>query len=362
MNFIKKICVAVGILTAVSSAHAHAHENEKAPFALVVHGGAGTILKENMTPERENAYRAKLEEALRVGQAILGRGGSALDAVEATITVMENSPLFNAGKGAVFSHEGRNEMDASLMEGHDLKAGAVAGVSHIKNPISLAREVMEHSPHVMLSGAGAEEFALTRGINLADPEYFLTDHRWQQLQKALENDQIELDHDGQDKAKKQTRSTYDLEDPDHKFGTVGAVALDSQGNLAAGTSTGGMTNKRWNRIGDSPVIGAGTYADNASCAVSATGHGEFFIRATVARSICALMEYKGLSLQEAADEIIMKKLVKMGGDGGIIALDPKGNITMTFNTKGMFRGYIINHTAPVTKIYMDKIPKQHVPK
>ncbi|WP_138379020.1 isoaspartyl peptidase/L-asparaginase family protein [Luteithermobacter gelatinilyticus] len=329
-------------------------------YRLVIHGGAGTIMKENMTPELEAAYRAKLKQALRAGQAVLARGGAALDAVTAAITVMEDSPLFNAGKGAVFTHEGRNEMDASLMEGRDLNAGAVAGVRRVKNPILLARKVMEHSPHVMLAGEGAEEFAELHGMELVDPGYFRTEHRWRQLQKALQKDRIELDHSDEetgDQSRNQN-GVAPLEgvepgDPDYKFGTVGAVALDRHGNLAAGTSTGGMTNKRWNRIGDSPVIGAGTYADNMSCAVSATGHGEFFIRATVARSICALMEYKGLSLEQAAEEIIHNKLVKMGGDGGIIAVDRAGNISMTFNTSGMYRGYVSGDGAPVVGIYKD---------
>ncbi len=317
-------------------AMAQAHETDNKGYVLVIHGGAGTILKKNMSAEKEAAIRAKLEEALRTGQAILDRGGEAVEAVVATIKVMENSPLFNAGKGAVFNHEGQNEMDASLMDGRDLNAGAVAGVTHVKNPITLAREVMTNSKHVMLSGKGAEEFAHTRDIEMVDPAYFRTEKRWNQLQKALKKDTVLLDHD-----------------QEQKFGTVGAAALDSHGNLAAGTSTGGMTNKRWNRIGDSPVIGAGTYADNNSCALSATGHGEFFIRAAVAHSVCALMEYKGLTLQQAADEIIMNKLVKMGGEGGIIAVDGKGNVSMTFNTEGMYRGYIKGHEKPVIGIYKE---------
>lgn len=315
---------------------AQANEGDEQQYVLVIHGGAGTILKENMSDEQEAIIKAKLEEALRTGQEILERGGTSVDAVVATIKIMENSPLFNAGKGAVFTHEGRNEMDASLMDGRDLNAGAVAGVTNIKNPISLAREVMINSKHVMLSGKGAEEFARTRNMEMVDPAYFRTERRWNQLQKALERDKILLDHDG-----------------DEKFGTVGAAALDRHGNLAAGTSTGGMTNKRWNRIGDSPVIGAGTYADNNSCALSATGHGEYFIRAAAAYSICALMEYKGLTLQQAADEIIMNKLVKMGGSGGIIAVDRAGNISMTFNTEGMYRGYVKGHDKPVIRIYKD---------
>ena len=354
MSFSIRICLLIGILimsiSELSSGSARASESGTASYRLVIHGGAGTILRENMTPEKEQAYRAKLEEALRAGEAVLKGGGEALDAVTAAIHVMEDSPLFNAGKGAVFTHEGRNEMDASIMDGRDLNAGAVAGVTRIKNPIDLAREVMEHSRHVMLSGAGAEEFAAERGMDFVNPDYFRTQRRWDQLQNALKKGELALDHTEEDF---DIIEGVDPEDPDHKFGTVGAVALDVRGNLAAGTSTGGMTNKRYHRIGDSPVIGAGTYADNASCGVSATGHGEFFIRATVARSICALMEYKGLGLQDAADEIIMKKLVRMGGEGGIIALDQNGNISMTFNTPGMYRGYITDQGEPVIGIYKD---------
>jgi len=322
-------------------------------YALVIHGGAGTILKKNMTPEKEAAYRAKLTKAMQAGETILAAGGSSLDAVVATIQVMEESPLFNAGKGAVFTHEGNNEMDASIMDGRDLNAGAVASVMHIKSPIALAREVMENSPHVMLSGRGAEEFAGTRGIELMNPSYFATEKRLQQLRNALAKEQAPLlDHDGNNKDEtKKTSLWNDPIDPENKFGTVGAVALDKSGNIAAGTSTGGMTNKRWKRIGDSPIIGAGTYADNNSCGVSATGHGEYFIRASVAYAICSMMEFKGISLAEAADAIVMQKLVKMGGDGGIVSLDKDGNIAMTFNTEGMYRGYIKEGHAPVTAIY-----------
>lgn len=344
-------CAALPMM--MTSFSVEAHEVEKKNYVLVIHGGAGTILKKNMTDEREAAIRAKLEEALRTGQAILDRGGEAVDAVAATINVMEDSPLFNAGKGAVFTHEGRNEMDASIMDGRDLNAGAVAGVTHVRNPINLAREVMTHSKHVMLAGAGAEEFAKAQDIKLVEASYFYTENRWKQLERARKKDKTMLDHDGDQKSDKIAELGYDPEDPDQKFGTVGAAALDMHGNLAAGTSTGGMTNKRWNRIGDSPVIGAGTYADNNSCALSATGHGEYFIRAAVAHSICAMMEYKGVSLQEAADAIVMNKLVKMGGDGGIIAVDKDGNISMTFNTEGMYRGYIKGHDAPVIGIYKD---------
>jgi len=343
---------AASLVISFTSIAALAAEN----YAMVIHGGAGTILRANMTAEKEAAYRAKMTEALKTGQAILASGGSALDAVEATIQVMENSPLFNAGKGAVFTHEGGNEMDASIMDGRDLNAGAVASVMHIKSPINLAREVMENSKHVMLSGTGAEEFATTRGIELIDPAYFATEKRRMQLKSAREKEAAKeagMTPAANEVAKKISRYDDPL-DPENKFGTVGAVALDMNGNIAAGTSTGGMTNKRWKRIGDTPVIGAGTYADNNSCGVSATGHGEYFIRAAVAYSICARVELQGISLKEAADAVIMQKLVKMGGEGGIVSLDKHGNIAMTFNTEGMYRGFIKGASEPVTLIYKDE--------
>jgi len=295
-----------------------AGEKTNNPFGLVIHGGAGKITKEKMTPEKEKAYTKKLQEALDAGYAILESGGTSLDTVEMVIRILENSPLFNAGKGAVFTYDEKNELDASIMDGETLNAGAVSGISGIKNPITLARAIMEQSPHVMLSGEGALEFARTKGLEIVPLEYFKTEKRLNALRKMKSADQEK--------------------DPDKKHGTVGAVALDKHGNLAGGTSTGGMTGKRYGRIGDSPVIGAGTYANNKTCAVSATGHGEYFIRSVVAYDISALMEYKGLSLVEAADEVIQKKLVKLGGTGGIIAIDALGNTTMSFNTPGMYRG------------------------
>jgi len=322
-------------------------QSAAAPVGIVIHGGAGTILKKNMPPEKEKAYREKLTEALMVGYEILRNGGSSLDAVEKTIRVMEDSPLFNAGKGAVFTNAGTNELDASIMDGRTLNAGAIAGVKHVKNPISLARLVMEKSRHVMLTGDGAEAFGKLNGVALVDPKYFFTKRRWQQLQKLKARQRehpkseieppVQLDHDGDD----------------HKFGTVGVAALDKHGNLAAGTSTGGMTNKRWGRVGDSPVIGAGTYANNQTCAVSATGHGEYFIRGAIAHDISAMMAYGGASLQEAAHHVIMEKLTEMGGTGGVIAIDQKGNIAMPFNTAGMYRAYIGGNGKPVVKIYKE---------
>ncbi len=315
-------------------------------FALVIHGGAGTILKKNMTPEKEKAYKEKLEEAIKIGYNILKNGGKSIDAVEQTIHVLENSPLFNAGKGAVFTHEETNELDASIMTGNNLNAGSVAGVTDIKNPITLARKVMENSDHVMLSGKGASIFAKEQGLEIVDPKYFFTEKRFNSLQRVKEKMKAELDHDGKS-------AFYDPVIKDSKFGTVGCVALDKEGNITAGTSTGGMTNKRWNRIGDAPIIGSGTYANNATCGVSSTGWGEYFIRAQVAHDISALMDYKGLSLKEAATEVIQNKLTKLGGTGGIIAVDKNGNMVFEFNTAGMYRASMNAEGEVDVKIYKD---------
>jgi beta-aspartyl-peptidase (threonine type) len=309
-------------------------------WGLVIHGGAGVIKRENLSPEREAEVRARLEEALRAGHAVLARGGSSVDAVSAAIVILEDSPLFNAGKGAVFTHEGKNELDASVMNGATREAGSVAGLTHVKNPILLARRVMEKSPHVMMVGAGAEEFAKAQGLELVPESYFRTEERWQQLQKALE------------KEKAQPSASADPLFGDYKFGTVGAVALDQAGRLAAGTSTGGMTNKRYGRVGDSPIIGAGTYADSR-CAVSATGHGEFFIRYTVARDICARVEYQGAPLKTAAEAVVLDVLVKAGGEGGIIAMDAQGNVAMPFNSAGMYRGYMGADGTPSVAIFKE---------
>ncbi|MFT5883963.1 MAG: beta-aspartyl-peptidase (threonine type) [Arcticibacterium sp.] len=317
-------------------------------FALAIHGGAGTILKENMSAPKEKAYQEKLDEALKTGYEVLEAGGSALDAVVKAIQVMEASPLFNSGIGAVFTHEGTNQLDASIMDGSNLKAGAIAGVSHIKSPILAARTVMEESQHVLLAGKGAEEFAKEKGLEMVDSSYFFTERRWRSLQKAKE---AELDHSDKEKP---VKSSFEYSVPeDYKFGTVGCVALDKAGNLAAGTSTAGMTNKRWNRIGDSPIIGAGTYANNATCAVSATGHGEYFIRSVVAYDISALMEYKGLSLKEAGEEVIMHKLKELGGAGGVISIDKAGNVGMPFNTAGMYRGFMKSNGEKQVLIYKE---------
>ena len=302
-------------------------------IALAVHGGAGTISPELMTPAREKAYRDALDHALRMGHAVLHEGGAALDAVEAAIRVLEDSPLFNAGKGAVFNADGQHEMDASLMNGADLRAGAVASVQNVKNPIRLARRVMDHSNHVLLSGNGAFEFAHKQKVELEDDAYFFDEFRYQQWKETVGTDVFQLDHSDKEK----------------KFGTVGAVARDAKGHLAAGTSTGGMTNKKWQRIGDSPIIGAGTYANDASCAVSCTGHGESFIRAVAAHDVHALMLYKGLSLAEAVRVVVHEKLPPLDGDGGLIAIDHDGNIVLDFNCSGMYRGHVggdgVFHTA-----------------
>ena len=311
------------------------------PIAIVIHGGAGTIRRENMPPEREQQYREKLEEALKAGYAVLQNGGSSLDAVEATIHVMEDSPLFNAGKGAVFTSAGTNELDAAIMDGATLKAGAVAGLKRIKSPITLARWVMERSPHVMMVGVGAEDFAKENGMEWVDPSYFRTEQRWNQLQQIKAREQQQMSQPAKQDNKPDGSSNSNRDDiDDHKFGTVGCVALDKAGNIAAGTSTGGTTNKKYGRVGDVPIIGGGTYANNNTCGVSCTGTGEYFIRSVVAHDVSALMEYKGMLLKDAADLVVMDKLVKMKGDGGLIAMDAKGNIAMPFNTSGMYRGYI----------------------
>ena len=304
----------------------------KVDYVLVIHGGAGTILKKNMTPEREKQYIDKLSEVLKVGEEVLKNGGTSLDAVTKAIVIMENSPLFNAGKGAVFTAEGENEMDASIMDGSNLKAGAVGGISNVKNPILVARAVMENTVHVMLAGEGALEFAKAEGLEIVDSGYFFTERRWNSYLKAKE------------KASQNT---------DEKSGTVGAVALDKHGNLAAATSTGGMTYKMKGRIGDTPIIGAGNYADNNTCAVSGTGHGEYFMRNLVAYEVSALMKYKNLSLKAAADKVIHGYLNDQGGTGGLIAVSKLGEIATTFNTAGMYRGYLTSEGKMEVLIYKE---------
>jgi beta-aspartyl-peptidase (threonine type) len=297
---------------------------------LAIHGGAGNIHSGMMTLQEETAYKAGLKTALDAGYAVLHQGGTAMDAVTAAIVALENNPLFNAGRGSVFTKKGLHEMDAAIMNGQDLSAGAVAGVRNIKNPILLAKEVMLHSGHVFLSGNGAGEFAVSRGIQQAPDDYFFNKERYDQWVAIRDSDFYQLDH-------KADNLKGIAANPDFKFGTVGAVACDAQGNLAAGTSTGGMTNKRFDRIGDSPVIGAGTYAHNATCAVSCTGHGEYFLRGVVAHDVSCLIEYKGLSLQKACNKVIQEKLVKLGGEGGLIAVNAQGVYEFCFNSRGMYR-------------------------
>ena len=295
-------------------------------YCIAIHGGAGTILRSTMTPELQQQYEAGLRAAIEAGYTILANGGSAVDAVEAAVTSLEDFPLFNAGKGSVFNNKGMQEMDAAIMDGKTLAAGAVCGIAHVKNPVQVARAVMEHSGHVMLAGEGAEAFAKAQGMTMENDAYFYTEQRYQQWQQAMKDDVVQLDH-----------TVKEEEKTDKKFGTVGAVALDMNGNLAASTSTGGLTNKKFGRIGDSPVIGAGTYANNNTCAISCTGVGELFIRSVVAYDISCLIDYKGLSLKEACDIVVHDKLVKIGGEGGLIALDKHGNIEMPFNSEGMYR-------------------------
>ena len=311
---------------------------QKAPFGIVIHGGAGYIKKGNLSDSLEQAYHDKLQEAITAGNEILKNGGSAVEAVQRTINVMEDSPLFNSGKGAVLTNEELPELDASIMDGKTLNAGGVAGISTVKNPINLAYEVMENSDHVLLARKGAEAFAKTRNLEIVDPEYFITDKQLQNIQRIKRE------------SKNKQAAFYNPDINGTKFGTVGCVALDKNGNLAAGTSTGGMANKRWGRIGDSPIIGAGTYANNKTCAVSGTGWGEYYIRGVVAYDISALMEYKGLSLAEAVKKVIYEKQPDLGGNGGIIAIDHLGNIAMEFNTPGMFRASYLNDELTI-KMY-----------
>lgn len=316
-------------------------------FAIIIHGGAGTILKRNMTTEKESAYKTKLEEAIKVGHTILKNGGTSTEAVMKTIQVMEESPLFNAGKGAVFTNAGTNELDASFMDGNTLNAGAVAGVKDVKSPIELAIKVLTDSEHVMLSGEGASAFAKEKGLEIVDPSYFYTENRFQSLQRIKDREKTAAE-EGDKKA-----AFYDPIIKDSKFGTVGCVALDKSGNIAAGTSTGGMTNKRWGRIGDAPIIGSGTYANNKTCGVSSTGWGEYFIRSQVAYDISAQMEYQQKSLKEATTDVIQNKLTKLGGTGGVVALDKNGYMSFEFNTTGMYRASMDENGELIIKIYKE---------
>lgn len=320
-----------------------AQAQSRPEWVLVIHGGAGTITRENMDPGTEHQYLEAMRAALEAGREVLSSGGPSIAAVEAAIRVLEDSPLFNAGKGAVFTHNGLNELDAGIMDGAARRAGAVIGVSHIKNPISLARLVMERSRHVVFAREGAEEFALEQGMELVPTGYFFTERRWRALMQAREREAAAVGGN---------TTTSSVEPDDAKYGTVGAVALDREGRLAAGTSTGGLTNKRFGRVGDVPIIGAGTYADDA-CAISATGTGEYFIRNVVAHDICARARYFGIPLRDAADQVIMEVLPPQGGDGGVIALDQRGEISMPFNTAGMYRGFVVAGGEPVIEFYRD---------
>ncbi len=323
----------------------------KPKWAIVIHGGAGVIERKDLTPEVEAAYRKAMSDAAATGSAVLDKGGSAMDAIEAVIRDLEDDPLFNAGRGAVFTAEGRNELDAAIMDGATLKAGSVAGVTRTRHPISLARAVMEKSRHVMMIGSGADAFAASVGLEQVDPAFFFTERRWQGLVKELANQGLPVP--ARPAGAPAPQAFQPIPD-DRKFGTVGVVALDSAGNVAAGTSTGGMTAKRWGRVGDAPIIGAGTYASNQSCAVSATGSGEYFIRLTVAREVCALVQYKGMTLQQAADEVIQDRLTGIGGDGGVVALTPDGQIAWSFNTSGMYRARAAEGQPTVVSIHKDE--------
>ncbi|MBC7946725.1 MAG: isoaspartyl peptidase/L-asparaginase [Chitinophagaceae bacterium] len=396
----KKLLILFSLFFLIEAHSQKGKDSLNSKFVLVIHGGAGTLLKSQISPEKEKAYRDALDLALDAGYAILKKGGSALDAVEAAVRFMEDNPLFNAGKGAVFTNEGKNELDAAIMDGRTLAAGSVAGVTTIRNPISAARAVMEKSPHVMMTGKGAEKFAQQQGLQIVDPSYFYTEDRWRGLQNARQKDsldatirrQTEAINTGLNAIYKQidgarksadslvrpgdtmnTDSTYHptkelLKDikgstglrqksnNDDKYGTVGAVALDRHGNLAAATSTGGMTNKKFGRVGDAPIIGAGTYANNSTVAISGTGWGEYFIRLVMAKTISDMMEFGKMSLKSASTEMIMKRLPGLGGDGGLIAVDKNGNIALPFCTEGMYRGFIKENNGSAersVKIYKD---------
>jgi beta-aspartyl-peptidase (threonine type) len=325
-------------------------------LGFMIHGGAGVITKGSLTPEKEAEYRKKLEEAVLAGYKALQDGKNSLDAVEIAIRILEDSPLFNAGKGAVFTADGKNELDASIMEGKTLKAGAVAGLRRVKNPISLARKVMENSPHVMMIGDGAEKFAKEQGIELVSPKYFWTEDRWKKLQEIIKEEKDKQKKVSQNDSNDLNENKSAFRNPKsatERYGTVGAVALDKNGDLGAGTSTGGMTYKKYGRVGDAPIIGAGTYANNNTCAISATGWGEYFIRLGVARDISALMEYRAMPVQDAVDLVIKQKLQNLGGDGGVIAIDKFGNMGVSFNSEGMYRAYIDINGKPVVQIYKD---------
>jgi beta-aspartyl-peptidase (threonine type) len=352
MKKILSILMGVTMTSAISAA---AQQAQPRHWAIELHGGAGVMERASMNPQTEKEYRTGLTRAIEAGAAVLDRGGSSLDAVEAAVRVLEDDPLFNAGRGAVFTADGKNELDAAVMDGATLKAGAVADVTRTRHPISLARTVMEKSQHVFLVGPGADAFSKQAGLEQVDPSFFFTERRWQSLVKQLQKEGLPIPPRPAGAPPAPTVPVAEIEPPDvHKYGTVGVVALDRQGNIAAGTSTGGTQAKRWGRVGDSPLIGAGTYASNRSCAVSATGTGEYFIRLTVARTVCALVEYKGFTLQQAVDEVIHKQLDAIHGDGGVIAIAPDGQMAWSFNTPGMFRARLAEGGKVQVGIYNDE--------
>lgn len=353
------VAMSVALISACAFTFTAGAQTHPAPakrnWAIVLHGGAGVIERATMDAKTEAAYRVALDAALKAGAAVLDKGGSSLDAIEAVIQLMEDDPLFNAGRGAVFTADGRNELDSAIMDGATLKAGAVAGVTRTRHPISLARAVMEKSQYVMLIGGGADAFAKQEGLEQVDPSFFFTENRWQTLVKDLKEKNMPIPARPAGVPPAPASPVAQLEPAGaHKFGTVGVVAVDRAGNVAAGTSTGGVQGKRWGRVGDSPIIGAGTYASNSSCAVSGTGTGEYFIRLTVAREICTLVEYKKISLQSAADEVIHKQLQDLKGDGGVIAIAPDGQMAWSFNTPGMYRARMAEGGKPVVAIYADE--------
>ncbi len=345
-------CAAV-VLAAVSAVTAQ--RPARRHWAIVLHGGAGVIERASMSPQMETAYRAALTRAIEAGAQVLDANGSSMDAVETSIRIMEDDPLFNAGRGAVFAADGTNELDAAIMDGATLKAGAVADVTRTRHPISLARAVMERSPHVLLAAAGAGAFSVYAGLEQVPPSFFFTERRWQSLIQRLQKEGLPIPPRPVGAPPETAALATEIEaHAAHEYGTVGVVALDRRGDIAAGTSTGGTEAKRWGRVGDSPLIGAGTYASNQSCAVSATGTGEYFIRLTVARTVCALVEYKGLGLQQAADQVIHKELTALDGDGGVIAIAPDGQMTWSFNTPGMFRARLAEGGKLEVGIYHDE--------
>jgi beta-aspartyl-peptidase (threonine type) len=352
---IGRIFIGAALAVAALAATAQAPQPAAHHWAIVVHGGAGVIERATMKPEIEAAYRASITQATEAGAKVLEKGGSALDAIEAAIQILEDDPLFNAGRGAVFTAEGKNELDAAIMDGSNLKAGAVAGVTRTRHPISLARAVMEKSPHVMLIGAGADAFAASVGLEQVDPSFFFTERRWQSLVRQLQKEGRPIPPRPAGAPPPPSVTVAEIDAPGaHKYGTVGVVALDRKGNIAAGTSTGGTQGKQWGRVGDSPIIGAGTYASNQSCAVSATGTGEYFIRLGVAREVCNLVYFKGMTLQQAADQVIHKELESLHGDGGLIAITPDGKLAWSFNTPGMFRARLTEGGKLQIGVYNDE--------